>query len=323
MQQNGFEFADDRYVKWYIYDSGEVEVVVTKLDSSVATSDYKFRLETNRSDTGFYVVTRNSQKCGSILGDTHSDWSTLIRFRVELVRCGLGNPRDARFRVTALHVPSNTIAEVSRTHPITQAWHRRGSQTKFVRSTASPSGSVPVDTTGDYAVPRVPADYYKANIINSSIDKAVDVVNRMTHGDGLKEVFISSNANVTVEVYWEGYSGTDCGPNVMACYVWGGYYPHLSEQTLWIRVPPRGFTKKGEPTAWTNDANQIVDTEDRERLVFLPNIAAHEFGHTLGLPHLPKRETHIMSEHPGFHQWAGPSLSDFNGFQQVTRPHDD
>ena len=79
--------------------------------------------------------------------------------------------------------------------------------------------------------------------------------------------------------YW---NDSRCGGSV-ACVQWGSGYPYLSGVRFFrVESPPRyGGGPAGQ---WTDSWSEYM-RQDMNRLVYLPALMMHEFGHVIGLGH--------------------------------------
>ena len=321
--RNGYHIEDRASVQWGVFESGNVTISIDAQGSGATTRGYEFRLEPNPNKTGFYVAPTIAECYPGAEGAEESDWSTDSRQIIKLVRCRLGDANNTGFAVVARRTGTREriVAERADKRPIQQAWHQDGGQALYHRDLYYPDGTKP-----SY----VGLGNYKPNVFNDSIDLAAEVINRVSFGEAIREASSESSANVTVRAYWTTQNRCRTTRDAYGCFGLGGHYPHIAPETLWIAVPPdESFIWKGKEhvTEWTEDESDFSDQLGKRKYFFLPNILAHEFGHSLGLKHLPTLYLNIMSDDtktkgwPGPKSSPGPSRSDMVGFQQVTKDH--
>lgn len=94
--------------------------------------------------------------------------------------------------------------------------------------------------------------------------------------------------DVTIKGYWDSGADTGhCGKGA-ACTTPGGTYPHIGQQTLWIKYPPKGqhTSSRGQTqtTEWTTV--RTLATNQSDVYYYLPMVMMHEFGHAAGVGHL-------------------------------------
>ena len=324
MFRNGYHIEDRASVQWGVFESGNVTISIDAQGSGATTRGYEFRLEPNPNKTGFYMAPTIAECYPGAEGAEESDWSTDSRQIIKLVRCRLGDANNTGFTVVARRTGTREriVAERADKRPIQQAWHQDGGQALYHRDLYYPDGTKP-----SY----VGLGNYKPNVFNDSIDLAAEVINRVSFGEAIREASSESSANVTVRAYWTTQNRCRTTRDAYGCFELRGPYPHMATGTLWIAVPPsESFTTSlGDSgvTEWTANPDVYVNELTKRKYFFLPNILAHEFGHSLGLGHLPTLYLNIMSADTKTKGWpvlgssSGPSRSDMVGFQQVTKDH--
>ena len=316
-------------VQWGMFEHRYIAMEMTPSDPPeiplLTAAEHKFRLWTNPSGTGLYVVTDNDLECDpGDEGGEYTEWSNRLNQSPRLIRCDIGNAAS-NVEVQMLRNGEHAFTTIASIGPIPHGWHREGGLTKYIKALATPEGVKPA---------RLPANYHDSSVFSNSVDQARDAINGAVVGSALKEMFIASNAHVEIKPYWEG--ADKCTSGSLGCYTIGGAYPHLhNDKAIWILTPPSEpvdfFGVKVE-TQWTHTTSVYNLFLAEYTYYFLPNIMAHEMGHTLGLFHLPEGTEHIMTDGPSTTDWGGPALgssergpsgSDSAAFQRVTADHNE
>ena len=140
------------------------------------------------------------------------------------------------------------------------------------------------------------------------------------HGSTIFKEVVIGDADVVVKMYWEG-GGEGCPSHEIACVKpWSGQ-PHLPDQiNLWVRMPPQGVdAKTGKITEWRNKSSDLTDPRLKNLYHPLPFTLMHEFGHTVGVHHLPNG--FVMGEEEIRKAEVTPTPNDKHGFTEATRSH--
>ena len=319
VKYGGSTIEDALAVQWGIFQTGSV-VIKVELNPNVPSAnftDYEFNLRVNSSETGFYVVRHGNEHCNpGNFGAQESDWQKGHITSAHLIRCALGEYSNDGFDVYARRDGDTGDGFViGRTGKITQSWHRENPDVNYKLAVSTPLGTRPA-TLGPL--------FYKAADHERAIRRGASIVNAaMSNSASLTES--SSSPAITVQTYWPGAPGVPCSFDWLACINIGGNYPHLTPKTLWIRIPPNANPKK--LSYWTDDEKLAGDTSYKEgTYYFLPQVAAHEFGHGLGLSHLPDGywpDGHIMG--PTYQFYAArtrATSSDWQGMNSATTVHE-
>ena len=315
--------------RWHIFDPGVIDVKIQLNPDPAAPSasiaNYEFSVNVKSGRTGLYVVRNWNYECEpGNSGDQQSGWFRGNTFRVNVVRCGLGSLTNDGFEVIARLGPTSPEIALTPTGAIKQAWHQEDRRVTYTLVTSPPiKGTKPAD---------VFTSNFKAGELADSVTDAVGVLNKaIRQSRGSDAFFPDANGEVTIEAYWDGATGCS-RPSAIACYTIDGSYPHMEARTLYVRYPPYVYdvTSAGSNiyAVWTNDpaVMKLTDNLNTEgSALFLPAVLLHEFGHTLGVNHLPET---WPKDHHRMDSWYDPpssnmtlSSSDLYGMVQSLSEH--
>ena len=259
---------------------------------------WKFRLLTNPGSTGIYVLT-GGRACGGSKGADRTSWERGPTINVQLIRCGLGDSPPQTpygFHVEAMHDKDKRKQEfvIARIDTILQGWHQDDRTVNYGFNFSIKNSR--------------PAGVHESNYNEVVLEISAAIAAQILNGDLnlSRDVFESTDGSgndVTVRAFWEDATTTCTALTALGCFTQQGNYPHLSHGDLMIRYPPNPtLTSKGAPTEWTdNEVRATSYKEDPDRYFFLPAIIAHEFGHALGVYHLPSR--HLMGGYSQGNAW--------------------
>ena len=276
--------------------------------------DYRFLLDINTEQTGFYMVRDSSFTCNDFQLAANRSQTDLVSgstIRLTVVRCGLGQ-EDAKFEVRGQRQGGNWPEfHVAETGAIPQPWHLSDGVANyfFLNNVDAPTGVRP-----DF----VPVDYYTestAQMLKGATawaglrweiqaERVGDIFKQTQHDK-------SPYYDFRVEAFWD--TRYPCRASSQACVSRfpSGEHPHLTPsetRVLAVKYPPRGFSPEGDPTEWTVDPKQIERDPKQERYFYLPYIMVHELGHILGLHHIPGE--HMMEA--GYPKGKTPATREFS-----------
>ena len=278
---------DSSLLVWKVFQPGSVSVQVSA-HSSINIDEYEFRLKVNPGDTGFYAVHNNSLHCSPTRpGDAVTDWYQTDVFYPQLIRCGVGLVTNSGFEVEAQRRGTTGRGfRIQQTRNVTQAWHQEdGRVTYSVDFSAINEGTRPV---------WVDASYFDSDDSALGVS-AVATATKALEGH-IGDVFSENDSSyeMTIKPAWI-FSGV-CGLwTAIACVkpqsnVYSG--PHMNAQEMWFIYPPRGRLRHKTTGVvyvpeWTDDPKKINNPDLQGVYHSINAVMAHEFGHTLGLTHLP------------------------------------
>ena len=262
-------------------------------------SDYRFRLVTHPSKTGFYTPS-GFGGCSHGLGDaTISRGATPILgssrwgdFYVRLIRCGLGSLSETSLEVQAeRNDGTGDVISVYLPGRASQSWHQdaRSATYKIVG--------------GDQT-------------LENGVDAGVKMWN-----DRIGGYFTEmTGSSPSVKITYADVMPLSCGiiTDPMACVNDGdGPFPHYGtgDRTMWVRTEPI------EGGRWVNSLDRIENPFfDR----YLPEVVAHELGHVMGLGHLPASANALMRaeyDTDKRKRIQAPTAFDMSGFDIVNGSH--
>ena len=276
--------VDSPNLFWQIFRPGKIRVKVTQNPAAPTASiaDFKFSVNVHPGSTGLFVVENNNLHCDPTdLGGAETDWKLGQTTHFDLKRCGLGTRNNQGFTVKALHVPSNQIVELGRTGSVLQAPHREFGKVTY---------SMNLDAAEGVRLPYIPADNFDAATAKTAVRIAAETMN-MELRKPQAVTPQSSDADVEVKAYyWVGNAPKCIG---IACIKTDdSSRPHRGDADLWIKYPPSGRFM-GDFPEWTDDVH-VMRTGPIGLVYYLPAVVMHEFGHALGVSHLPDLSGHLM-----------------------------
>ena len=279
---SGHPITDSTNVRLGVFDQAEVEVRIELPQPQPPNSNFKldewqFRLHTFPSSTGFFAITGRQYVCDpNNKGTNITHWHDSTTFFVKVIRCAIGSPHNIGFQVRA-HFKTdpdpNNDFNIHRTGRIEQGWHQPDRGVNFTLDIAVATGTPP---TG------VAASYYDQDMIAMVRDSVREGAVKINSYLGRVILENDSNHNVTVKTYWDGAG--QCG-NAIGCFRIDGTYPHMRVEEMWFKFPPGNVTLFGNSTRWSNDRRDFRFPSTRRMFYYLPRVATHEFGHTLGSSH--------------------------------------
>ena len=317
---------NDSSTFWRIFESFPTVVqVVANPHANVNIDEYEFKLKVNPGDTGFYVVHNYDYHCSPTRpGDAETDWNQTHTFFPNLIRCGVGLVSNAGVEVLARRAgTTGTGFRIHQTRNVRQAWHRADGTVAYTADFTSPEGARPTWW--------VPADYYRTVDQNRGLRAVGRAVSELNSHIGTTFSEDSSSYDVIIKPAWQGVFRT-CNSGAIACVNAPRPDLHMPDQKMWIMYPPLNFAVSPPLggtyiPVWTDSTLKIENDRMTGLYFSITTVIAHEFGHTLGLEHLPRDsdsdgKTHIMSQGT---QWKIPSIepsaSDLYGLLSVTRDH--
>ena len=295
-----------------------VELELEVRDVTAVQSDYKFKLDLNSRETGFYAYNGNFECDPANLGNEET---TYTPGRVPagsapswtIVRCGLGTPGNDGFGVVAQPIGGGADVALGNTGETPLAWHRDDAQVNYLMQLADIEGARPAGLPASYAYDRAVAE--------GAVPTAVQ---RLSNRMGGRPFSALPPYDVKVKAYWAGSETNTRGctiPGSIACVRIDGPYPHLEAVTMWIKYPPA--PKNPLSTIWpkwTDVTTPPTSFWAQQAFFYLPQVVGHELGHGLGVFHLPSG--HMMGPYQVGTVWKGPTSNDIYGFNQTRLSHD-
>ena len=311
----GNDITDGQQVEWGIFEVRSITIEIDTWDFTSEQSDYKFKLDLNSSETGFYAYNGNFECDPANIGNAVTTFTPGRAPNWTIVRCGLGSLGNNGFQVIAQLNSGGADIALNNTGEIPLAWHREDRQVSYLMQLATIEGSRPAALPGTYVYDRALAE--------GSVSTAV---NRLSNRIGGAPFSALPPYDVEIKAYWAGSETNTRGcqlRNATACIGVGGSYPHLDSTTMWIKYPPAIQTMFGDWPEWTDVTTAPPPYAYRARLAFfyLPQVIGHELGHGLGVIHLPLG--HMMGRYIPGTVWTGPTPSDLYGFNQTRLSHSD
>ena len=239
---------------------------------------------------------------------------------------GVGYVSNAGFEVEAQRRGTTGLEfRIHQTRNVTQASHKDNGSIVYAVDFSTLEGTRPS---------WVDASYFDSDDSALGVSAVAAVVSELEGHIG--DVFSENDSSYEVKIKpaWIFSGGCDLWKAIACVKPQSNVYsgPHMNAQEMWFIYPP---SLKVQPDSrgpwyvpeWTDDPDKINNPDLQGVYYSINAVMAHEFGHTLGLKHLPADpdpdgNIHIMSQGTqSSKDTIEPSASDLYGFLEVTRDH--
>lgn len=280
--------------RWEVLTSAEIEVSVNHPLSHI----YEFNVNVP-PDTGVDIATGRDAACSYPAASSENTGWVFAgpdrKVEFHLVRCRIGSGNS---QITITSQKRNFDPELSLVANIRRAPHQRDSVV-YYRLCGDPP-SLPLDVDYPKAISLGAAEWNTGSEIGVSFSK---LENETCSSPGDDPHSSNATKRMVSVVHWDPRNNRDaCRRTALGCvapvYVQGE--DHYWRQTLHYRHPlPHGD--------WVDKTSEVAPG-----LYYLPAVISHEFGHTAGLGHSPRRSDILYRLGDDFDDRSGPLIPQQN-----------
>lgn len=282
--------------RWEVLTSAEIEVSV----NHPLARFYQFNMNVP-PDTGVDIATGRDAACSyPSASSDNTGWVSAGSDRkvvFHLVRCRVGSGNSQIAITSRPGIFGNP--ELSVVANMRRAPHQRDSVV-YYRLCGDPP-SQPLDVDYPKSISLGAAEWNTGSQIGVSFQK---LTNETCSSPGEDPHSSNANKRIVSVAHWNPNGNGCTNPDAYGCVIPSfivGDEEHYTEQTLYYRHPlPPG-------SEWVDKTYRVVDD-----FYYLPAVISHEFGHTAGLGHSPRREDILYRLAEDFDDPSGPLIPQQN-----------